>query len=74
MRCAYGLSASPTSQYEGMGGTRANLASRAERPSPRRASHDEPELRWLGFHPLQAVSMGVGAAVVGVALTEATFT
>jgi hypothetical protein len=32
------------------------------------------EWRWLGFHPLQAVFMGVGAAVVALALTEATST
>jgi hypothetical protein len=29
------------------------------------------EWRWLGFHPLQAVFMAVGAAVVGLAITEA---
>jgi hypothetical protein len=29
------------------------------------------EWRWLGFHPLQAIFMAVGAAVVGLALTEA---
>jgi hypothetical protein len=27
------------------------------------------EWRWLGFHPLQAVFMGVGAAVAGLALS-----
>jgi hypothetical protein len=32
------------------------------------------EWRWLGFHPLQGVFMGVGAAVVALALTEATST
>jgi hypothetical protein len=32
------------------------------------------EWRWLGFHPLQAVFVGVGAAVVALALTEATST
>jgi hypothetical protein len=32
------------------------------------------EWRWLGFHPLQAVFMGVGAAVITLALTEATST
>jgi hypothetical protein len=29
------------------------------------------EWRWLGFHPLQAVFMAVGAAVAGLALSEA---
>lgn len=32
------------------------------------------EWRWLGFHPLQAAFIGVGAAVVALALTEATST
>jgi hypothetical protein len=32
------------------------------------------EWRWLGFHPLQAVFMAVGAAVITPALTEATST
>jgi hypothetical protein len=30
------------------------------------------EWRWLGFHPLQAVFMGVGAGVVCLALADST--